>query len=1852
MQGKSQHKKITAGISAVFLAVLMAVSVCFGLTTNRSASAAEPATGATILTYVTSNGMPSGTATGDMFISSSGKNTMTGDFEVLVNSTSNLASKPSADGIVIDFMSMVNGVDKHLTISLNPADNNAADKATTWAVVEHAPGEDTEVGDDGAASPGTPTTMTFVQAKDSNGNLMTVPRSEIAYNVATGVLTLNSKYQSYEDIAIYNYVSKNQINTTHKVYGAYKLDGQEKTLSGSQISFSGDSAYGNMKCYQLGTNAGGAPEPAYNAIMHEMQEQGGSLMYAGYRIDSSKIVVFSAVVSADGKIISKFPMTKGADYTVLADGTIKFDDSVMSDNIIIISEATTNNDLVPPKVKSKTSTSLTFYAAPGYTYKLYKEDKTTVVDTKTGSKGVVSFTDLPEDPDGNPVLYYIQAIPPASSGLEPSELKKVRTDGESKPFEFSFEEGDTFEACVYVGGHWSGTLDIEGVSGKLGHTIFSCEFTDIRCDNEELKQLLWENKDFRGSCYTPGAGYSTGHSKWASGRVLKVDNENRSAKVLVVMEGDWYAGGKPIQNIVANITLTGEPTGSIEIMKTSTDPNSLNNPYYDFDGIAYTVTGEDTGFSRDITLETTEDGYGYGKMDGFPIDTYEVVETDTNDWYQLNEETYTVEVNADTTNNFKDPVRVKNGSSNVLKDEPKYVELDLTKVSANPDITNHNTAIYDIRGAEYTIRCTTPLKEQRDMNIVSNWLPKISGQADTIMITQGDSPTTANAKSGKLLYGDYEVYETKEAGNAIKSYAIDPTVYEIKHDKFTIGESYHITKADAKGSVDSAKSPLDDNPDVDFSFRIQKLDEQFSEKYGQGKGNLSAVFEVRYYNTLDDNYDSSKPFDKWYVRTDENGYADLDFIKNYPVVSGIWTMMDETTPYSFSQNPDNGGRYYTKKNAAGEEHVVMPVGYVEIQEVVAPDGYLFDSGTIRGPGQVYKYRNTPVVNSQEYNTNAAVNADFGTVKEHVYRGDLQFIKKRGGSGDNAAMSKIPFILESLTTGEKHLIVTDENGHFDSSYAETSDSMQGIAHTRDTNYNDKLLAWTPEGQPYITDDDALRYDVGTYFFGYGPKSELTDKKHEVDNSVGALPYDDYVLTEVRCPRNEGLELIRDTFTVSRNKKVYNKGEIEDYPSRLHTTATDANTNGHSGLITGETVMIQDEVTYEGLKENSEYTMKGILMDKETNAPLTDANGNTFTAEQKFKTPEHDTQGTVTMVFEVPAELVKGKSTVVFEDCYDEFGIKIAYHTDINDEGQTVTYPSVHTTATDSVTGDHEGNLLDEEVTVVDAVKCDGLTIGKQYTIKGVLMDRETGKRLVDDEGHEFTAEETFTADAKEMTVELKFTVPSKVIAGKTVVAFEDLYYDGKIIGSHADLNDEEQTVYYPAIRTTATDSVTKSHDGLANETITINDLVEYENLIKGETYTISGTIMDKSTGEALKGPDGKEFVASTTFVAGEDAASSEALKEANALVKAYLETADKMLELYGNMTDAEKAAVLENMKLDTMPAFSNDAIKAAVDAAVKDGSTAWTDEQKDMLKKFDDFYLALTADQQKETGELVSVEKLTGAVDAIAADAKAKAEKADKAEGTEGKEDANVDAEGNANSNNNGKPERVSGSVIVSFEIPSDIVHGKTTVVFENLYFGEEPNDENHKAKHEDINDEGQTVTYPEIGTMATIDGQKIAPARDVITITDTIEYKGLTPGQEYTFTGKLMDKTTNETVKNADGTEVTGETTFIPEQADGTTEVVFTFNAMAIQFHDVVVFEEAYRKSDVADETILVAEHKDIEDADQTVRIDDAGLADELIETGPLMETGDIVFYILVVAIILTGSYWFAFRHRKRNLFD
>ena len=130
---------------------------------------------------------------------------------------------------------------------------------------------------------------------------------------------------------------------------------------------------------------------------------------------------------------------------------------------------------------------------------------------------------------------------------------------------------------------------------------------------------------------------------------------------------------------------------------------------------------------------------------------------------------------------------------------------------------------------------------------------------------------------------------------------------------------------------------------------------------------------------------------------------------------------------------------------------------------------------------------------------------------------------------------------------------------------------------------------------------------------------------------------------------------------------------------------------------------------------------------------------------------------------------------------------------------------------------------------------------------------------------------------------------------------------------------------------------------------------------------------------------------------------------------------------------------------------------------------------------------------------------------------------------------------------------------------------------------------------------------PEISIHTTaadkVTGEKSIVAGKSVTIVDTVTLDGLKKGTKYQLKGWQMVKSENAQLL-VDGKPVESDYSFTAKDSKMEVEISYTFNASALGGKDLVTFEELYDLSN-PDEPVKVAEHKDIEDDGQTVKIEE-----------------------------------------------
>ena len=1265
--------------------------------------------------------------------------------------------------------------------------------------------------------------------------------------------------------------------------------------------------------------------------------------------------------------------------------------------------------------------------------------------------------------------------------------------------------------------------------------------------------------------------------------------------------------------------------GYLKIHKSSANPEMTDkNSCYKFEDIRYGIFTDAACVNNLVVL--TLDANGYSQPYELPEGTYYVREADAapGSGYQTNGTVYTVNVTAGTTADA--PVMCE--TTDVPLNDPLGIQIN--------KINSDGTTTADLSGAEYTITyypkqytSLVEIKEETDPEVKPTvWVIQTKKHSDgSYYASLRDECIVPNSNSAGAVFGK----------NHTGTYVIPLGTITVEETKAPAG----FTKDGAVVSSAKTGATISGTNNV---YLFQLVDEN------------SAVY-LKSGNALSTSLDDETAVTLTYAERQINGTPkmekhDLELNKKASMGGTNFTGITFEV-YCLDDSVIIGNTTYKKGETIetvtsdAEGNVTMitqyPIGHYAVREKSANNYYTND-------GQIHYF------NVVEYQGGAFIqyetNMNAVTFTDRVVRGDLSFVKKNSDTGE--ALAYIPFSITNNATGETHYILTDANGNFTSTTGKTTN----------TNANDDVLS--KYGEKDVVPQsviDSLAKDAGLWF-GMGSEGTMT----AANDSYGAFVYGTYTITELKTEATRSMKMYTNTFTIDTDGKVLDLGTVNNVPMGIKTTLVDV--NGEHFTEPVSSITLTDHVAYKNLDTDKTYTLTGTLYIKDGEV-LTELMTQTvdFTPTEK--------NGTQDVVFTFDASALVGKSVVAFEELSLN-GEFCAEHKDKDDENQTVTFPSIQTTARDSKTEDHVANATDS-VSIIDTVTYSGLKVGETYTITGTLMDADTGKAVLDDDGNEITASKEFVAPAKDGSVDITFNFVGVSLAGKTIVAFEEVYYKGRRYAVHADLSDEGQTVYVPKIRTKALDANTGLNQVKADSNATVVDTVTYENLLPGKKYTMKGVLMT-SAGNALM-VNGRTITASTEFTPTTPNGSVDVTFTFDAseiggrklVFYEYLELDGDTVASHTDISDTDQTIYVPSIKT-TIIDSENGIHNAAADKEItlidtvrynglevgRKYSVTGTLVDKETRKALlDDAGKEITASNEftaeKPNGAIEITFKFSGvslagkttvAFEHMYTEGKEVAVHADlRDEGqteyfpsvhTTATSDDTKDHVVGANETvtitdqvalkalklgteytlsgilmdaTTGKPIVIYGNTIIArrtftadahemtvpltYELNASQLAGTTTVVFENLY-----SDGALLAAHADLEDAEQTVYIPEIHTTAKDQTTKInhTEANKTATIIDTVSYTNLLPGREYTISGTLMDKETGKAVM-ANGREITASTTFTPEKAEGSVDVIFTFDASVVAPKTVVAFETlTYKK-------IQIAVHAEITDKDQTVYI-------------------------------------------------
>ena len=1149
-----------------------------------------------------------------------------------------------------------------------------------------------------------------------------------------------------------------------------------------------------------------------------------------------------------------------------------------------------------------------------------------------------------------------------------------------------------------------------------------------------------------------------------------------------------------------NVRYEKQQEGYLRIHKSSANPEITNgNSCYSFDDINYGVF-TDAGCVNNIAVLNL-DANGYSEPLKLKAGTYYVREEDATpgSGFQTNSTVYTIEVSAGTTATA--PVMCE--TTDVPLNDPLGIVIN--KINADGTTTS------DLSGAEYTIK----------------YYPK---QYNTVAEIQADSEAKATTwviKTVKSASGYFasldDAHIVSDVSDSAKFGKTNAGRYIIPLGTITVEETKAPTGFTKEGAVVSSAATGATLTGTNNVYLFNLVDKD------------SAIY-LKSGNVLDTAATDETAITLQYAERQINGTPKMekhDLELNKKAAMGGTNFAGITFEvYCLDDSVIIGNTTYKKGETIetvtsdAEGNVTMttqyPIGHYAVREKSANNYYTND-------GQIHYF------NVVEYQGGAFIqyetNMNAVTFTDRVVRGDLSFVKKNAETEETLAY--IPFRITNNATGETHYILTDVNGNFTSATGKTTN----------TNANDDVLSKYGERdvvpQSVI---DSLAKDAGLWF-GMGSEETMT----AANDSYGAFVYGTYTITELKTEATRSMKMYTNTFTIDTDGKVLDLGTVDNIPMGIKTTLVDV--NGEHFTEPVSSITLTDHVAYKNLDTDKKYTLKGTLYIKDGDA-LTEL----MTETVDFQPTE--TSGTQDVTFTFDASALVGKSVVAFEELSAN-GEFCAEHKDKDDENQTVTFPGIQTTARDAKTEDHVANATDS-VSIIDTVTYSGLKVGETYTITGTLMDADTGKAALDDDGNEITASKEFTVPARDGSVDITFTFAGVSLAGKKIVAFEEVYYKGRRYAVHADLSDEGQTVYVPKIRTKALDANTGLNQVKADSNATVVDTVTYENLLPGKKYTMKGVLMT-SAGNALM-VNGRTITASTEFTPTTPNGSVDVTFNFDAS-----EIGGRKLVFYEYLElDGDTVASHTDIS-DTDQTIYVPSIKTTIIDSENGSHNAAADEEITLIDTVR--YNGLEVGRKYSvTGTLVDKETGKALLD---------------------------DAGKEITASNEFTAEKPNGTIEITFKFSGVSLAGKTTVAFEHMY-----TDDKEVAVHADLKDEKQTEYFPSVHTTATSNDTEdhVVGANEKVTITDNVALKALKLGTEYTLSGILMDATTGKPIV-IDGNTIIARRTFTADAHEMNVPLTYELNASQLAGTTTVVFEDLY--SDGA----LLASHSDLKDAEQTVYI-------------------------------------------------
>lgn len=513
----------------------------------------------------------------------------------------------------------------------------------------------------------------------------------------------------------------------------------------------------------------------------------------------------------------------------------------------------------------------------------------------------------------------------------------------------------------------------------------------------------------------------------------------------------------------------------------------------------------------------------------------------------------------------------------------------------------------------------------------------------------------------KLPYGAYTLKEVQ----APYGYVLDdtPVPFSITQENSSTDTGVTVVKVKARDVAQKGVINITKTGEIFSSVEENKG--VYTPKYSVGnlKGAVFEIYAAEDITTLDGTvrYEQGALVDT--VTTDDDGVA-----KSKELYLGKYTVIEKTAPNGYVHNST---KYDAELTYAGQN-----VSVTSTELSVYNDRQKISVSLKKIMAEVKKFSigNNGEITSVRFGIYADedIKASNGDI---IPKDALITFANCDKDGNISFDCDLPvgfkWYAKEIATDE-HYILSDTKYEFDTEYQGQDIKVIDIKINNDKAIENNLIYGSVKGLK--VDRETQEVIKGATFGLF--KSDTTELTEEnailiaVTDESGIfafnnVPFGKYLIKELKSA--DGYLDNEDVFTVTikDNEQVVELTAINDKVPELKTTAT---VNGKKEVIAKGEITIKDTVEYKHLVPNTEYVIKGTLMDKSTGKPFM-VKGKEVTSTVKF-TPDK-ANGTVEVKFTFDASNIK-KSTdlVVFESLYRD-NVEIAVHADLKDKGQTVT-----------------------------------------------------------------------------------------------------------------------------------------------------------------------------------------------------------------------------------------------------------------------------------------------------------------------------------------------------------------------------------------------------------------------------------------------------------------------------------------------------------------------------------------------------------------------------------------------------